>query len=351
MAQQMKFCRSCGKQIDQNAKFCRYCGFQFDNNPKQAPKYTAAQPVQQAQQPPSGSRIASAAITGAAGAVMTAAKGAPSQMLSQIPGAAARTQEVPASAHKGEESFELGDLGMGMIDQATGGALGTATGVVNGMKNRANEILSPIKTLISGFQSFFRNLAGFFKNPKAAIPVILLGILWIILGLLRDSDSPIIKALSWFTFSEGGLDREALGTFGGICGKGVVAVAITSIFNGGLRDIASGVGSLFGGRGRKKEDKISFPLLIVGIAIGILAYIFFVGLQNMSGLTTMAGIAGILVTLRSLGSKDGFLYEFARSLTAKVQNGVRTAQNGKIAGLFTGMTGGFALITAITALL
>ena len=30
MAEQMKFCRSCGKQIRAAAKFCRYCGLHFE---------------------------------------------------------------------------------------------------------------------------------------------------------------------------------------------------------------------------------------------------------------------------------------------------------------------------------
>ena len=318
MAQQMKYCRSCGKQIETNVKFCRYCGFRFDG----APQNTVSQPEQQApQQPASQGGISAGALV----------------------------QEVAASTSKGEESFDLGNLGMGMIDHATGGALGSAMNTVSQMKGKVTEILSPFRTLLSGIKSFGRNLIGFFKNPKGAIPTILLGILWIVLGMMRDSDSDVIKALSWLTFSEGGLDRDGIGMIGGIFGKGIVAVALTSLINGGWRDVAAGCKTMFGGK--KGDEKPKALHLIIGAIIGVLGYYAFVGFRNASGITTMAGISGILLSLESLGSKDGFLYRFAQSLTSRVQNGVRTAQNGKVAGLFTGMTAGFAIITALTALI
>ncbi|MCR5092604.1 MAG: zinc ribbon domain-containing protein [Lachnospiraceae bacterium] len=361
MAQQMKYCRNCGKQIDANAKFCRYCGYRFEG---------AAQPAGRAQQSQKPVGAASAAAAGLAGAAVTAAKGAAQsqaaaavqtakqqagQVLSQVPGAGAvmnRVQEIAASANAGEESFDLGNLNAtGLIDQATGGALGNAMGTINQVKGQVTEILSPVKTLLSGVKSFFGNLKDIIKNPKAAIPTIIMGILWIVLGMMRDSDSSIVKVLSWLTFSEGGLDRDAAGTIGGIFGKGVVAVAVTSLFNGGFRDIAAGLKTIFSGAKGNSGEKKSIGFLLIGVVIGILAYFAFTGFENASGITTMAGISGIMLSLGALGSKDGFLYKFAESLTSKVQNGVRTAQNGKMAGLFAGMTGGFAVITAFTALL
>ncbi len=315
MAQQMKYCRNCGKQIGANAKFCRYCGYRFEG----------------------------------------AAQNQAGQILSQVPGAGAvmnRVQEINASANAGEENFDLGNINAtGLIDQATGGALGNATGTVNRVKGQVTEILSPIKTLLSGVKSFFGNLKDCIKNPKAAIPAIIIGILWIVLGMMRDSDNSIVKVLSWLTFSEGGLDRDAAGTIGGIFGKGVVAVAVTSLFNGGFRDIAAGLKTVFSGSKGKNGEKKSLGSLLIGVVIGVFAYFAFTGFENASAITTMAGISGILLSLGALGSRDGFLYKFAESLTSKVQNGVRTAQNGKLAGLLAGMTGGFALVTAFTALL
>ena len=43
MAGQVKFCRSCGKQIDANAKFCRYCGFRFETDGKEPRAQAPAQ--------------------------------------------------------------------------------------------------------------------------------------------------------------------------------------------------------------------------------------------------------------------------------------------------------------------
>ncbi len=315
MAQQMKYCRNCGKQIGANAKFCRYCGYRFEG----------------------------------------AAQNQAGQILSQVPDAGAvmnRVQEINASANAGEENFDLGNINAtGLIDQATGGALGNATGTVNRVKGQVTEILSPVKTLLSGVKSFFGNLKDCIKNPKAAIPAIIIGILWIVLGMMRDSDNSIVKVLSWLTFSEGGLDRDAAGTIGGIFGKGVVAVAVTSLFNGGFRDIAAGLKTVFSGSKGKNGEKKSLGSLLIGVVIGVFAYFAFTGFENASAITTMAGISGILLSLGALGSRDGFLYKFAESLTSKMQNGVRTTQNGKLAGLLAGMTGGFALVTAFTALL
>ena len=347
MEQQMKYCRNCGKQINANAKFCRFCGYRFEG---------AAKPAGSVQQ---SAGAVSAAAAGMAGAAVTAAKGAArsqaGQILPQVPGAGAamnRVQEITASASAGEESFDLGNINAaGLIDQATGGALGGAMGTVNQVKGQVMEILPPVKTLLSGVKSFFGNFRDFIKNPKAAIPMIIMGILWIVLGMMRDSDSSIVKVLSWLTFSEGGLDRGAAGTIGGIFGKGVVAVAVTSLINGGLRDIAAGLKTIFSGSKGKNGEKKSLGFLLIGVVIGILAYFAFTGFENASGITTMAGISGIMLSLGALGSRDGFLYKFAESLTSKVQNGVRTAQNGKLTGLFAGMTGGFALVTAFTALL
>ncbi|MBR5116350.1 MAG: zinc ribbon domain-containing protein, partial [Lachnospiraceae bacterium] len=329
----------CGKQIDANVKFCRYCGFRYDG----APQNAAAHPMQQVTQ----------TVKQQAGNLINQTVGGQAAgMLSQIPGAGALVQEVAASGTKGEESFDLGNLGMSnLIDQATGGALGSAMNTVGQVKGKITEILSPVKTILSGIRSFGGNLVGFIKNPKAAIPTILMGILWIVLGMMRDSDSSVVKALSFLTFSEGGLDRDAVGMVGGIFGKGVVAVAVTSLLGGGWRDVAAGCKTLFGGFKKNGDDKPSFFTLLIGVIIGVLSYFAFVGFQNASGLTAMAGISGILVSLEALGSKEGFLYKFVQSLTAKVQNGVRTAQNGKVASLFTGITAGFAIITALTALI
>ena len=130
-------------------------------------------------------------------------------------------------------------------------------------------------------------------------------------------------------------------------GKGTVAAALVSLFNGGLKELFKGIGALFTGHGEKR----SIFSTIFGILIGGAVYIAFVGPDNVSGATAMAGIAGVILSLEALGGGSGKLYELAQSLTSRATNGVRTVVQGKCDGLLTGLTIGFALATVLSALL
>ena len=289
-----QFCRQCGKEIGSTVKFCPFCGCPTD---------------------------------------------VPKQPTGTVP----LTDRRIAPETAGE--ILLGSFGGPALNRTQSAVLSGAA--VSDIRAQAEEILSPLKTLLGGAKDLLSGIVGMVKNPKALIPALVMAALWIVLPLLENSGAggAAVKLLSWLTFAEGGVERGSLGVLGGIVGKGSVAVALSSLFSGGLKSILGGVGTLFS----KKKQKGSIPLLITGAVLGIALYLFFTGAPSASSM--MAGISGILLSLKALGGRNGFLYSIVESLTAVKTNGVRTAQNERIDSLLGGSTLGFAAITALSAVL
>ncbi len=289
MAEQMKFCRSCGKQIRADAKFCRYCGLHFEVSTQEA-----AQAISQRQ---NGGRVA-----------------------------------APESA---------GELLLGQFNES----LQPVTRTAEGLHEQAQEILSPLRTLLGGARRFFTGIPGAVKEPKTLLPTLVLAFVWIVLPLLqRSGGNALMQLLSWFTFANGGAEREGFGLLGDIAGKGGVAVAIGSLFSGGLGSAFDGLRKLF-----SRKEKGGKLLMIPGVAVGIVLYLFCAG-RGMNAGTTMAGISGALLFLQSVGSGSGFLHSLAESLTSEKRNGVRIAHPGRINSLLGGSALGFAVVTAASVL-
>ena len=186
--------------------------------------------------------------------------------------------------------------------------------------------------------------------PGTEVPAALAGgalfaVIWFVLAQLRGSDSPVVRILSWITFSEGGFDRSVPGMFGGILGKGTVAAALLSLFTGGRKYLMKGMGTLFAGRSGKR----GLLSILAGMILGGLAYFAFAG-KNASWDTAMAGIAGAILSLKALGRGSGRLYELSQSLTSRRVNGARTITKGRCDGFLTGLTLGFVLAAALSVL-
>ncbi|MBQ9504597.1 MAG: zinc ribbon domain-containing protein [Lachnospiraceae bacterium] len=334
MAEQMKYCVKCGKQIRAGARFCNFCGYQYDG--------TANTGNRQNEVKTAANDIAAKAKNGAnASGIASRAK---NEAVSRIKsGSMNLTKRITASAGAGEMNFgALGDD----IDLSVFGLAGNAGAAVTSIRSGANEILSPIKTLLSGIKDFGGNIISAVKDPKTMIPVVIMGILWFFLGTQRESESEIVKALSFLTFSEGGLDRDPAGMIGGVLGKGAVAAMFTSLVQGGGKNVVSGVKTMFS-TFRGKEGKPDIVSLIIGIILGIAGYFIFVGINHASAGSAMAGIAGMVLSLKALGDKSSFLYRISTSIFSKVQNGIRVIQGNKPKSLLSGMSFGFALITLI----
>ena len=265
--------------------------------------------------------------------------------LSGLADAFASGGRVFASAGAGE--IELGSFSPVSLSGAAGKVIPGAGEAAGKLAEQTGQILSPFRTILSGVKSFFSGLKEMMKNPKQAIPALLFGAVWIILGTQRGSDSGLVKALSWLTCSEGGLDRSLLGAVGGTFGKGTVAVALSSLFSGGFRDTLRGFRSLFS-RGGEKRSLVS---AVTGALLGGLCSLFFTGTGATAGASSMAGISGALLSLQALGNKDSFLARMAASLTSRVTGGRRLPQKGKETSLLSGMAVGFAAVTAVAAFL
>lgn len=247
------------------------------------------------------------------------------------------------SAAVSAESFavqasQAGEFALGDFDVA--GKLLSSVG------GQAEEIISPIKAIFGTIGSFFKGLFSLFGKPKNLIIAIIMIVLWVVLGILQGNPSEPVKILSWLTFAQGGLDRNGItGLVGGILGKGTVAAALGSLFTGGIPNFFKGIGSALKGTGEKR----SIVSLVIGAVLGTVLYFAFTGPELASKATAMAGIAGAVLSLESIGRKEGPLYSLAQSLTSKVQDGVRTVQSGKAQSLLSGLFLGFAAATALMA--
>ena len=358
-----KFCGYCGKVVSASASFCRNCGRSLvttspqNQVSKQAQSVTAPQMPQAAPQVPISATTQSAQTapqvpqaepqTPVAGQINhptqaitnTAITQPPQQMqkatnslLSQPAGQLSVSNIKTLSASTSAGELYLGEL--------------TSTGLSN-ISETTTSVLAPFSGILHGAGSFFKGMVSIFRKPSALIGVILITILWFVLAMFRDSDTLIVKILSWITFSEGGLDRTIIGALGGILGKGTVAAALISFFNGGLKNTFKGIKTLFTGR---KGEKRGIVGILIGTLAGTLLYFAFTG-KNASAATAMAGISGMIISLQALGSEKGKLYDLALSLTSRKNSDGRLARPGKCDGLLTGLTIGFALGTMISFLI
>ena len=315
MAQQFKFCPQCGAQLSKSARFCNQCG----------QKLEAVTGSENKQQSSKGQNMS--------GTVQIQAK------------------EVGEAVKSAGQVLKLGDFtapsGSGEWELIEMAPVQEAVRSVSGMADEIVEaVTSPIETLLKSALSFVGGIFRTLIKPKNLLFALLLGGIWTYTGLNRYSDNPAANMLSFLTFGEGGFDREGLGLIGGIAGKGSVALTLYSIFSGGIPNTFKGAAGIF----KKSEDKKSIPLFIIGILLGGFGYLAYAGLDNVSTLTSMAGISGAVLALQAIGKKDGWIYSIAQSFTAKKIDGIRTSQEGRITSFLGGISLGFAIITIIFAI-
>jgi len=322
------FCKQCGAALNEGAKFCKECGkaVEVQVTPQQpaaqpAPTYTP--PVQQKVQ----------------GAAQTAQKAA--SVVSQLTGGG--TWNASASA---------GVMTLGGNSPIN--AIGAAGGAVSG----ALQALNPIKVLFSGATGVVKGIGAAFKDKKKWLPAIILAVTWICLTLLPMLGiNPVpMQFISWLTFAQGGMrggiGGAALGTatgfLGGVIGKGIFAGLITSFVTAliqrqnPLKSIGGGFGRMFSAFNFKQPGSIG-PMLL-GAGIALIGYNFMAGTASLTG--TMAGIAALVMTLKSLGSRAGFLRNLLGGLLAKKKQIDTTAVNTCMAG----MASGFAVSIPLSAI-
>ncbi len=292
------FCKDCGSPIREGMKFCPGCG-----KPIEQP----AQPAQTEQVPMSERSIQTAAKQAAstAGIIQTPLSNLNEQIAMSYPGEA---------------------------------VLGTFGGV-SGIAANFTGILNPFKTIISGIKSFGQSFVGIFKN-KQWIKLIIAGmiaVVWIVMMILSYNGINI-GILNWLTFAQGGVGRTVPGWLGGLLGKTTVVTMFFSLFTGGFKSLGGGFRSIFSGANFKTNR---LGCLLLGAGGALIIYQFFAGSTSLTDM--MPAISGALIGVMALGRGNGFLYRFAQSLTASKVGPSRIANNGKAAGLLSGVTYGFTL--------
>lgn len=355
MAEAIKFCIKCGNKVSPGAKFCRSCGHKLyedvaetpvkveskNKDQKKAAATNNAAPAEKTEEV-----IPTKAQSERAGEI--SANGTPGEFEAlsftmEADGAAGENSAAGSSMGSAGTSNRTAGKGATTLNRAAGKMAGAAAGAL-----QKTAIMTPLGTFWEGIKSIIGGAFSLFGNPKMLITTALLALVWIVLGMNRGSDSPVMKGLSWLTFAEGGFGRDGLlGTLGGICGKGAVGAMLLSVFNGGISKLFSGISALT----KKGSGKVEIVPILLGYLIGVVTDFAFTGVATASAQTTMAGISGIVLSLQALGSKEGFLYSLAASFTAQKVDGVRTAAFGRIKSLIIGMITGFASITALTSLL
>lgn len=357
------FCRYCGSPLREGANFCPKCGKSLVKTtapkaPEQAPPAVErelhlnervpnrpqavqrpaadVQPQQTNPQTrrPSNQRLHSAPPVAAPISPGKAQTGAAVHS-TRGHQAAERAQAALADQVRTLTASAAGELDCGEVFLDGPGTLYKA----------AEQALSPLSGVLQGLGSYVGGILHIFKRPVSLIGTVLLAALWFALAKLRGSDFEIVKILSWLTFSEGGFERSLPGMVCGTLGKGTVAAALVSLLGGGFVNAFKGIGALFTGHGEKR----SLVSILLGALIGAAVYFAFAG-RYASAETAMAGVAGALLSLEALGGGSGKLYQLSQSLTSRAADGVRTAVRGSCDGLLTGLTLGFALATALSAL-
>ncbi len=352
-----KFCRYCGRPVRETAKFCPSCGKAL------AKKAVTQQPsAQAASSAPKSVRQASwqeqYERTQAQKRVQTGQRSLSGTRLASAPpdqqplqAAYSQSQCTPSNW----EAEQHAPMHEAIKPQVQTFAASTAAGELDlgeitipgltGISKTVTKVLAPVSGIIHGIGSYLSGIFQIFKRPAALIGVVLLAALWFVLAQFRDSESEIVRILSWLTFSNGGFNRTVPGMVGGALGKGTVAAAFISLFTGGLKNLFRGIVALFTGHGEKR----GIPGVLFGILIGTAVSFTITGLNASFG-APMAGIAGSVLSLEALGGGSGKLYTLAQSLTSRKVNGIRSEARGRCDGLLTGLALGFALAAALTAL-
>jgi hypothetical protein len=229
-----------------------------------------------------------------------------------------------------------------VLGSTGGGAIAGALGVAPSMLQAIN----PFKTLFSAFGNLLKCLFTAFK-PKNFIRLLLalfMALIWVAPIAFPNSginpeNSPW---LSWLTFAQGGLQSGAAGFIGDLFGKGITAGVVIGLLTSPINTIKSfggGFGKMFSSPGFKQPG----PMLL-GMGIALIGYNFMAGAATPGG--TMASIAALIVTLKALGSRAGFLRNLLGGFFAKNKRVNAAHVNTCMAGIATG----FALSVPLSAM-
>lgn len=192
-----------------------------------------------------------------------------------------------------------------------------------------------------------------FKHPKQMLPTIILTVVWIALGILQIKlkENLPMKVLNFLTYAQGGLYGGIFGAIGGILGKVVVAAFVNALIvplfmgkkpfaqmAGGWKELLQNIGF---------QSRSAVAPLLKGFGAALLIYILFNATARLEN--SMAGIMAAVSLALAMGKKSGFMWELAISYANTVSKGEKLNYQSILRAL-TGMTLGFALAVALTAI-
>ena len=191
-----------------------------------------------------------------------------------------------------------------------------------------------------------------FKTPKKLLPTIVIGVVWIVVGILSSTMKPFplpLKIVSFLSYAEGGLFGGVLGAVGGIIGKVVVAVFINSLVlplfekKPPFVGVAGGIKGMFASMSMNSAKGVA-PLLN-GIGVALLLYTFMN--INLCWQNSMVGIVALVMLLQNIGNKGGFLFGLLSVMVSSRSKG-NLPDYVSIMRFLSGMTIGFTLGVGLT---
>lgn len=300
-----EFCTQCGNALEENQKFCVNCGTPVKVQLEKKSTSNNIAPQNKSQK-------------------------------AKKPKEKVKKQSTTTAAKKliSRNSFAPAMSGESMLAQTDTGSL-----FAGGMA-----VLSPIKVIIGGFKSVAIGLKSSFKDKKKLVLAIIFMLVWVLLTILPilGVSSGLVKALSFLTFSRGGMSNNPLHMIGGLVGKGVFVYFLSSLIlpifrkQNPFKPFASGTKTFVS---KLKNIGANSSAILLGGGIALILYNFMAGNAWIGA--GMAAISGTLLSLRAIGNTGGFLMRLLNSFTHEFNKKNRNILDVKT--IIVGMSVGFAL--------
>ena len=209
------------------------------------------------------------------------------------------------------------------------------------------------KTVGQFLNGYLKQCLDVFRHPIRLLPTILIGVIWIVLGVMASKAELILplKVVSFLTFAQGGLYGGFLGAAGGIIGKVVVAAFVNSllmpIFDSKMP--FQGLGKSFSNMFQSMSLGSAKGLapLLKGTGFALLLY----GIMNLTqnGHNSMVGIVAAVMLLQGIGNQGGFMFGLLFAAAGSLSKG-RTPNYVTVTRTLTGMTIGFSIGVALSVI-
>ena len=180
------------------------------------------------------------------------------------------------------------------------------------MKPKYTEMSGQYPGLWKYIGNYFSRSFAVLKDPKQLLPTLVLGIVWMVLGIIGANVKVLplpLWILSFLTFAQGGLYGGLFAAAGGIIGKAVIVTFLNAMiipmFRGKkpFAGVTGGISGIF--KGAAVQGLRDISPLTGGTGAALIIYGFMNSRQDMQ--EAMVGIVSIIMLLKNIGSKSGFM--------------------------------------------